>query len=410
MSFTAAATIAALLGTGWVMSATQSPLMALGTGAMGFTAVKRVYAWEDSKSTVGLYSAAQPDRPAAVVATQLNSVIAPSILPSISPSISIANTFSPILPSSPIIHSSDRPFDPDLPLPVNTSVLTGEQVLNLAVGYPAVLVYGAQGSGKSTIAKWIVQQRLKAGHSVNILDPHQVAGHWKGIGNLKLTGKGMDYGSIDTALEDFSRLIQQRYKRLAEEESFSPAPTTIVAEEFTKWSSHCKCSSKFWDMAMSDIRKAKAYALFISHGRNLSQLGGGRGAQTRDSTLFEIQLFSTLDLLTGESKPTMTGTYKFPGEQPIQFNVPELNFETETIEPIVVETEEPKYDPLKIPEDCLLSVCHLVANAPSRQALSTIFLCDTDEQTTWITKIWDICKTAETPSVAALVIKMIYTF
>ena len=420
MSFTAATTIAALIGTGWVMSATQSPLMALGTGAIGFTAVKRVYEWEDSKSTVGLYSAVQPDRPPVSVATQLNSAIAPSIAPSISPAImntpTIANTFSPSVFLTSTAAPSSPSFDADLPLPINNSVLTGEQVLSLAVGYPAVLVYGAQGSGKSTIAKWIVQQRVRAGHTVNILDPHQIAGHWSGIGNLKLIGRGMDYKAIDDSLREFSDLIRQRYERLALDVSFSPAPLTIVAEEFTNWSSHCDNSGKFWDMSMSDIRKANAHALFVSHGRNLSQLGGGRGAKTRDSTLFEIQLFATLDPASGESRPTMSATYKFPGEQPIRFAVPKLTFEPEfeleavepeTVEPGTIATE--KYDPLTIPEQCFFSVCQIVTDAPSREALHSIFLSDTDDRKTAITKLWDLCKAAQNPSVAALTWKMLQT-
>jgi hypothetical protein len=416
MSFTAAATIAALLGTGWVMSATQSPLMALGTGAMGFTAVKRVYEWEDSTSTVGLYSAAQNDRPPATVTVATQLAIAPTIAPAISPSISptIANTFSPsVFLTSTATPQSSPFFDADLPLPVNTSVLTGEQVLSLAVGYPAVLVYGAQGSGKSTVAKWIVQQRALAGHTVNILDPHQIAGHWSGIGNLNLIGRGMDYKAIDDALREFRDLIRQRYERLSSELSFSPAPITIVAEEFTNWSSHCNYSGSFWDMAMSDIRKANAYALFVSHGRNLSQLGGGRGAKTRDSTLFEIQLFATLDPATGESRPTMTGTYKFPGQQPIGFDVPKLTFEEavepEAFEPETIENSSEKYDPLAIPEECFFSVCQLVTDAPSREALHSIFLSDTNDRAAQITKLWDICKTAQNPSVAALTLKMLQT-
>jgi len=274
--------------------------------------------------------------------------------------------------------ANPQSWDSDRPVSRGTS-LSGEEVLSLAIKYPAVLVYGAPGSGKSTVAKWIVEQRHRLGHQVTILDPHQVAGQWSS--EYELVGKGKDYSAIDQKILQFSQTIAQRYHRLAEEFGFKPRPYTVVAEELTQWSKKCEQSVELWDLAIADVRKANAFILFISHGRNMGQLGGGSGAATRDETLLEIQLFAEADPANqGQSKPAMKGTYKLPNSTPIPFDVPKLSF------------AKPLIDPLEIPNKDLPKVLKMVAEAVSIESMKEFLLVDCEERKTQSVKLWDLVK------------------
>jgi len=309
----------------------------------------------------------------------------------------VTNTFNPTVTVNPPRVTVAPRFDSDRPVQVNVTApiapqswdsdrpvargasLSGDDVLNLAIQYPAVLVYGAPGSGKSTVAKWIVEQRHTLGHQVTILDPHQVAGQWSS--EYELVGKGKNYGAIDQKILQFSQTIAQRYHRLAEEFGFKPRPYTVVAEELTQWSKKCEQSVELWDLAIADVRKANGYILFISHGRNMGQLGGGSGAATRDETLLEIQLFAEADPDNqGQSKPAMKGTYKLPNSTPLPFDVPKLSF------------AKPLIDPLEIPTKDLPKVLKMVADAVSMEAMKDFLLIDGEERQTQSVKLWDLVK------------------
>ena len=306
----------------------------------------------------------------------------------------VTNNFSPTVTVNPPRVTVAPRFDNDRPVQVNITNpqswdsdrpvsraknLTGEEVLNLAIQYPAVLVYGAPGSGKSTVAKWIVEQRHKLGHQITILDPHQVAGQWSS--EYELVGKGKNYSAIDQKILEFSQTISQRYHRLAEEFGFKPRPYTVVAEELTQWSKKCDQSVELWDLAIADVRKANAYILFLSHGRNMTQLGGGSGAATRDETLLEIQLFADADPDNqGQSKPAMKGTYKLPNSTPVPFDVPRLSF------------AKPLIDPLEIPAKDLPTVLKMVADAVSIESMKDFMLINCEERRTQSVKLWDLVK------------------
>lgn len=178
--------------------------------------------------------------------------------------------------------------------------------------YPAVLLYGPQGSGKTFLAEEEIKERKSAGHKVTALDPHAGFNSWP---DCEVVGAGMDYGAIDSRLADFASEVKSRYERIRKEPNPQFEPWTFVCDEFTNWASRCKASGEFFQAALSDIRKAKMYVLFVSHARTLAGLGDAKGmAATRDAALLEIELLGMIDPKTTEAVPKFEALVKLPGQ------------------------------------------------------------------------------------------------
>lgn len=178
--------------------------------------------------------------------------------------------------------------------------------------YPAVLIYGPQGSGKTFLAEGEIAERKQAGHKVTALDPHAGFNSWR---DCDVIGAGMDYQAIDAELASFAAEVKSRYERIRKEPNPRFTPWTFVCDEFTNWASRCKASGNFSQAAMSDIRKAKMYVVFVSHARTLAGLGDAKGmAATRDAALLEIELLGMIDPETTEAVPKFEALVKLPGQ------------------------------------------------------------------------------------------------
>jgi len=178
--------------------------------------------------------------------------------------------------------------------------------------YPAVLIYGPQGSGKTFLAEEEIKRRKEAGHKVTALDPHAGFNSWR---DCDVVGPGMDYQGIDAELADFASEVKRRYEQIRKEPNPQFQPWTFVCDEFTNWASRCKASGDFFQAALSDIRKAKMYVIFVSHARTLAGLGDAKGmAATRDAALLEIELLGKIDPVTTEAVPKFEALVKLPGQ------------------------------------------------------------------------------------------------
>ena len=178
--------------------------------------------------------------------------------------------------------------------------------------YPAVLIYGPQGSGKTFFAEEEIKRRKEAGHKVTALDPHAGFNSWR---DCEVVGAGMDYPAIDAELAEFASEVRRRYERIRIEPNPQFQPWTFVCDEFTNWASRCKASGDFFQAALSDIRKAKMYVIFVSHARTLAGLGDAKGmAATRDAALIEIELLGKIDPETTEAVPRFEALVKLPGQ------------------------------------------------------------------------------------------------
>ena len=187
-----------------------------------------------------------------------------------------------------------------------------EPKLPKLTNYPAVLIYGPQGSGKTFLAEEEIKERKQVGHKVTALDPHAGFNSWR---DCEVVGAGMDYQAIDAELADFASEVKRRYERIRKEPNPTFQPWTFVCDEFTNWASRCKASGDFFQAGLSDIRKAKMYVIFVSHARTLAGLGDAKGmAATRDAALLEIELLGQIDPITTEAVPKFEALVKLPGQ------------------------------------------------------------------------------------------------
>ena len=223
------------------------------------------------------------------------------------------DTAPPSTPSTPSsIPAPSEPFNLDLE--------GGDEEYNWITDfyqYPAILIWGAMGSGKSTFSEWLVEQRVGNGHQLVALDPHASYGQWENLG-IEPIGKGQDYDACNKALLRIMQECKTRYQKRANIPNYNPPPLTILVEEFTQWSDHCEAAGDFIKVALSDFRKVEIYLVAISHARTMIALGGGKGlAKTRDNSFLELQLLSAPDKENGgKVSPTFKGYLKYPSEEP----------------------------------------------------------------------------------------------
>ncbi|MBW4474989.1 MAG: hypothetical protein KME45_32105 [Stenomitos rutilans HA7619-LM2] len=221
----------------------------------------------------------------------------------------VAATAAPGQASVPVTPSSEMPAD------------TTAYLQNF-LEYPGLL-FGGMGAGKSWTARYLVMQKVRAGHQVILLDPHAANHEWQGIRHI---GAGMDYRAIAEFLRWYLDEIERRYQEfnrsgLTEEDwqqslRQQQRITSVVSEEMTNWADRLPgdIGSKFFKSAMSDSRKVLMPPLFVAHDRTLSALGDAKGiARLRDAALLELELIPTIHPTTRKPVSSGKGKLKLPG-------------------------------------------------------------------------------------------------
>lgn len=224
----------------------------------------------------------------------------------------------------------------------------------------ALLIYGGDGSGKTTFSKGLIEKRIKQeSHEVIALDPHGSPNSWLGC---RVVGQGLDFTAIEREIDKVMALVKQRYEMIANGQALpnSFPHLTVVCEEMTDWSASVK-NSHLLITKMGDYRKVNIHLLMIAHGNSMGQIAAPKGSnEIIQNCLMQLRLFSKPGE-TGSPIPAFKGTLKHPGTvELIDVAIPQITVEavqhnypiTQPIKPV----ERPKtllngsttQDPIKV--------------------------------------------------------------
>jgi hypothetical protein len=187
--------------------------------------------------------------------------------------------------------------------------------------YPQTLIFGGMGSGKTTIVRWIAEQRQNAGYRVVVVDPHAEFGSWDG---LEVIGKGLDWQGISDFMESFIDDIKTRFELIASTPNPALQKTLIVCEEMTGWSEEIdpKLIAKFDNCLIGDIRKAKYAVIKLAHNDTLSTTGGKAGTKKTQENYIKLYLENKPDnSVTDGVSPKFQGTLTMPSQDPLKVKI-----------------------------------------------------------------------------------------
>ncbi|MFG6097345.1 hypothetical protein SPB21_18920 [Leptothoe sp. ISB3NOV94-8A] len=159
---------------------------------------------------------------------------------------------------------------------------------------PITLVWGGQGSGKTTLANKTIYIAVERGYLVCVADPHYALGDWPG---LPVYGKGANYEECDLVMLAILELSNQRYQERVEkgtkEHEFQQL--LVVLEEFTDWSDECSNSAEFIKKACKDFRKVGIHVLMVAHNDTIAATGGAKGnKEAFNKSSLQIESFSEM--------------------------------------------------------------------------------------------------------------------
>jgi hypothetical protein len=227
---------------------------------------------------------------------------------------------------------SKREYTPDLidELPVDSNPFAW---LKQIYGSNCILMFGGQGSGKTSFVEWYANQKADQGDEVIVFDVHRKFGAWKG---LRVVGDGRDYQAIDDEILQLEKRITARYQQFATVEDFNPRPITLIFEEFSKWKNFCEHSDGFFLTALTDVRKVFVQVVFVAHMKTMSGLTNQKGlAETFKNGVDQLELISEkIECTDGIQRARPTGKGKLT-----LVNAPK---------PVLVSI--PSYDPVKATE------------------------------------------------------------
>lgn len=195
--------------------------------------------------------------------------------------------------------------------------------LDTLINPSVLLVYGADGSGKTSLAVDLIKRRNAQGHQCIALDPHGEPDKWP---NCEVIGHGLAFDKVEQAIDKLQSVIKDRYEQIGtgEVKPCQFPPITFVCEELTDWSGSVSNADLLIRKA-GNYRKVNVCLLLVSHGDKLNQIGAPKGfANVADNVLTKLQLFSKPSP-SGKPVPAMKGTLTRPSGKPEQVTVPKFD-------------------------------------------------------------------------------------
>lgn len=152
-----------------------------------------------------------------------------------------------------------------------------------------LLLVGPTKIGKTTFAKLLVQERVRSGHQVVILDPDSALDTW---GDLVVFGGGDDFETIDRVLLELMTEFQERGKKrsASREEDARFPPVTVVIDEIPALQTKCSNWTLFFEELGSRGRKRQIHLILLTQSSTVNSLGiEGKGQLRENFTKVNLQ-------------------------------------------------------------------------------------------------------------------------
>lgn len=139
-----------------------------------------------------------------------------------------------------------------------------------------ILLYGRQGSGKTSKKKWLIKYGLEQGWDVRVCNLHAAFGQYR---PLKTYGGGENTREIEDGINEFLDIVGTRYKAIGSQPNYDPYKerrVILACDEMSFWANTIEpdVMERFWKTAIGDLRKANCGIIMAAHGNTLNNLGG----------------------------------------------------------------------------------------------------------------------------------------
>lgn len=174
------------------------------------------------------------------------------------------------------------------------------------------LIWGNQGGGKSWLARFIIQEKLKINYRIIVLDPDSNRSEWQGVESYH------DHESIEKMMRWYYNELIARYREFSQsnipesewrERLWSQGKAiTLVIEEATTYSSFIKDDqflSNFGKYVLTKSRKQEMPVLIIAHNNTQSCLFGISGLHNLVSKMLQVECLAEIN--KESFKPISTG-------------------------------------------------------------------------------------------------------
>jgi len=191
------------------------------------------------------------------------------------------------------------------------------QEIHSLIHHPCVLIYGEQGSGKTSKMAWLVGQHIKLGHQVEIVDPLCKFRSWQ---PLKVWGRGYQYQDAENGIAKFTTIAQKRLRDrgTTNYEPLDDIHLFLALDEVTNYEDNIapETMRELLSTCTQLLRQANMSICIVSHGETLACMGGRKAASGKSDVL--KRQFKRL-LCTAVRDPSTPGGLRCSGKATLKF-------------------------------------------------------------------------------------------
>lgn len=199
--------------------------------------------------------------------------------------------------------------------------------------YPCIRVWGSQGGGKTSKLIYMMEQDIKQGKVVMLVNPLAPASKFKGI---KVYGRGYNFNdgadSAAAGLQRFAAEAVSRLKRRGVDEEYEPLRDephwALYGDEMTNWGDQMDqdIMGEFWQSCTQMLRQANMSFRGVTHGNTNQTFGGAalRGKkQTVENQFAVLRAIPKTDpSVPGGLRCSGTAVMKLPEKGEVKVSVP----------------------------------------------------------------------------------------